>query len=139
TATLDVSPGALASIAISPSTATISAGGSQAYTAQGFDSHGNSTGDVTGATTFSISPNGSCDNTVNPPTCGSNIAGTHTVTGTDGSFSDTATLDVTRAGRPAITASPPPNGTVGTTVDVTATPFAGAPDTSIHGAARPCA
>src|SRR5437870_5240196 len=57
TATLDVSPGALASIAISPSTATISAGGSQAYTAQGFDSHGNSTGDVTGATTLSISPN----------------------------------------------------------------------------------
>ena len=47
-------------IVISPASATITAGGSQAYTAEGFDASNNSLGDVTASTTFSIAPNGSC-------------------------------------------------------------------------------
>ena len=99
---LTVNPGGLASIVISPSTSSISAGGSQAYTAMGFDSHSNSLGDVTGATTFSITPNGSCSGA----SCGSNTAGPHTVTGTDGSASDTASLQVNTGGLASIVISP---------------------------------
>ena len=83
---------------ISPSTASISAGGSQAYTAMGFDSHSNSLGDVTGDTTFSITPDGTCSGA----SCGSTIAGPHTVTGTDGSAQDTASLTVNPGGLASI-------------------------------------
>ena len=41
---------------ISPASATITAGGSQAYTAKGFDAANNSLGDVTASTTFTILP-----------------------------------------------------------------------------------
>src|SRR6185369_10698794 len=47
-------------LALSPASASISSGGSQAYTAQGRDQYDNSLGDMTAATTFSIAPNGSC-------------------------------------------------------------------------------
>ena len=46
TASLQVGGGGLDHIVISPSSATIVAGGSQAYTAQGFDAANNSLGDV---------------------------------------------------------------------------------------------
>src|SRR5439155_288724 len=90
TATLTVTAGALDHLALSPASTTITAGGSQPYTAQGFDSFGNSRGSVTGATTFTISPNGSCTGA----TCSATTPGTHTVTGTDGSATGTATLTV---------------------------------------------
>ena len=80
TASLTVTAGPLDHIALSPATATIGAGGSQAYTATGLDAYNNSLGDVTGATTFTIGPNGSCTGT----SCSATIAGAHTVTGTDG-------------------------------------------------------
>src|SRR5439155_997717 len=74
TASLQVTPGAvLDHIVISPSSATISAGGSQAYTAQGFDASNNSLGDVTASTSFSISPEGSCSRNV----CTANAGGPH--------------------------------------------------------------
>jgi parallel beta-helix repeat protein len=84
--------GELDHIVISPASASITAGGSQAYTAQGFDSAGNSF-DVTGATTFSIAPNGSCTANV----CTATVAGSHTVTGNDAGASDTASLSVNAA------------------------------------------
>ena len=71
---ITVNPAALASITISPDTATITAGDTQAYTAEGFDAFGNSRGDVTADTTFSISPDGSCT----LADCGSTVAGAHT-------------------------------------------------------------
>ncbi len=80
TASLTVSANSLDHIVISPASATISAGGSQAYTAQGFDASNNSLGDVTAFTTFSISPEGSCTGSV----CTANAGGPHTVTGNDG-------------------------------------------------------
>jgi hypothetical protein len=80
----------LASIVLSPASSAIAAGGSQAYTATGFDSGGHSLGDVTGATTFSIAPDGSCTGA----TCTATVAGAHTVTGVDGAVSATASLEV---------------------------------------------
>jgi hypothetical protein len=46
-------------IVVSPSSASITAGGSQAYTAEGFDASNHSLGDVTASTSL-IGPNGSC-------------------------------------------------------------------------------
>src|SRR6185369_6536442 len=92
-ASLTVTPAALASITISPDGASITAGTSQAYTAEGFDVYGNSRGDVTAATTFGITPNGSCSGA----DCTATIAGSHTVTGTDSGFTDDASLTVTPA------------------------------------------
>jgi hypothetical protein len=89
-----VNPGPLDHITISPASATIGAGAGQPYTAQGFDVHGNGLGDVTDSTTFSITPDGSCNNTVNPRTCSATIPGPHTVTGTDSGKTATASLSV---------------------------------------------
>jgi hypothetical protein len=75
---------------ISPATATISAGGTQGYTAQGFDASNNSLGDVTSFTTFTIAPNGSCTGSV----CTATVGGPHTVTGNDGGKTNSASLTV---------------------------------------------
>src|SRR5204862_216882 len=83
-------PAAVDHIVISPASASISAGGSQTYTAQGFDASNNSLGDVTGATTFTIAPDGSCTGA----TCTATVAGAHTVTGSDAGKTATATLTV---------------------------------------------
>src|SRR5207244_312909 len=90
TATLTVTAGALDHLTISPPTATIVAGGSQSYSAEGFDVYGNSTGDITSGTTFTIA-GGSCS----AMSCGSTVVGDHLVTGSDGSATDSATLTVT--------------------------------------------
>ncbi len=91
TAMLHVTPSALHHLVLNPSGATIAAGGSQAYTAEGFDAFGNSLGDAASATTFNIGGTGSCTGT----SCTSTAAGDHTVTGTDGTATGTATLHVT--------------------------------------------
>ena len=104
TATLHVIAGPLASIVVSPDPATITAGDSQAYTAEGFDAHGNSLGDVTGATDFTVSAGASCV----LKSCGSNTVGTYTVTGTDGLLTDTATLHVIAGPLASIVVSPDP-------------------------------
>jgi parallel beta-helix repeat protein len=102
TASLTVSAGTLDHIVISPSTATIVAGGSQTYTAQGFDASGNSVGDVTAFTTFSISPNGACTGA----SCTATAAGTHTVTGNDGGKTSTASVSVTAGALDHLALSP---------------------------------
>jgi hypothetical protein len=86
-----VKAGPLASLTLSPATATITSGGSQAYTAQGFDAYGNSRGDITSATKFKISPNGSCTGA----TCTAATPGPHIVIGTSKKIIGTATLTVT--------------------------------------------
>ncbi|WP_410965231.1 hypothetical protein, partial [Salmonella sp. SAL4435] len=48
-------------ILISPSNSTIDLGQSQNYTAEAFDTAGNSMGNVTGQTTFQVQPSGSCN------------------------------------------------------------------------------
>jgi hypothetical protein len=105
TASLTVNAGALDHLTLAPATASIPQGGSQSYTATGFDQYNNSLGDVTAQTTFTISPDGSC--TAN--SCGSSVAGPHTVTGTDSGKTGTASLTVndTTAPDTTITSGPP--------------------------------
>jgi N-acetylneuraminic acid mutarotase len=88
--TVTFTAGALATLSISPANTTITAGGSQAYTATGVDSHGNSLGDLTASTAFSIAPDGSCTFA----TCTASKIGLHTVTGTNSGQTTTASLQV---------------------------------------------
>src|SRR5207253_273295 len=96
------SSGVLASIKLSPKTATINAGGTQTYTAEGFDSNGTSLGDVTGSTNFSGSGAATCSANA----CGSNTAGSYTITGTNSGKTDTATLTVKAGPLASIKLSP---------------------------------
>jgi IPT/TIG domain/Carboxypeptidase regulatory-like domain len=76
-------------LVLAPTSATITAGGSQAYTAEGFDPSNNALGDVTSATTFTVDGN-ACPAAVCSPT----TVGDHTVTGADGTATGTASLRV---------------------------------------------
>lgn len=58
--------------------------------AAGYDFYGNYTGDMTGSTTFTISPDRSCA----AAACSGALPGVHTVTGTLGANSDTESLTV---------------------------------------------
>ncbi len=73
TAVLTVVP-PLDHIVISPGQAAIKLGESQAYTAEAFEADGDSLGDVTEQTSFSIDPSGSCSNA----TCTASEPGTYT-------------------------------------------------------------
>jgi hypothetical protein len=68
-------PGPLDHITISPASATITSGGSQSYDVKAFDKFGNLISDVTGSTSLSISPDGSCTGA----TCTAGNPGPHTV------------------------------------------------------------
>ena len=89
-----VKPGPLASLTLSPAAATILSGGSETYTAQGFDAYGNSRGDITSATKFKISPNGSCT----AAACTATASGPHIVIGTSKKIINTAALTVIATG-----------------------------------------
>ena len=89
--TLHVTVGALHHLVLSPSSATIAVSGSQSYTAAGYDAYGNPLGDVTGSTTFTI---GGASSSCTGTSCTSTLSGDHTVTGTDGAATGTATLHV---------------------------------------------
>src|SRR5204863_143552 len=102
TASLSVSAASLDHLVLSPASATITAGGSQAYTAEGRDQYENSLGDVTASTSFSIAPNGSCTGA----TCTASTSGTHTVTGTKSGKTGTASLSVSAASLDHIVISP---------------------------------
>jgi hypothetical protein len=75
---------------LTPASASVMSGTSQAYTVEGFDAANNDLGADTGAT-LSITPDGSCT----AYTCTATTAGAHTVTATDGTAQGTATLTVT--------------------------------------------
>ncbi|MHB8513600.1 MAG: hypothetical protein ACYDCC_15700 [Actinomycetota bacterium] len=90
TASLTVTAGPTTKLALNPATSSIPSGGTRRYSAQGVDQYGNPTGDLTSATTFTIAPDGSCSGVA----CTASVIGPHTVTGTDGTLTGTATLDV---------------------------------------------
>jgi hypothetical protein len=94
TASLTVNPGALHHLVLTPPSATINAGDSQAYTAEGFDQYNNSLGDVTSATTFTITPDGICTGASCTATVPDSGTSHHTVTGTDGGKTGDASLTV---------------------------------------------
>jgi hypothetical protein len=109
TFTLVVTPAPLDHLVLSPPSATISPGGTQPYTVEGFDSAGNDLGPVTEKATLSISPDGTCEDTAH--SCTATAPGDHTVTATAGSASGTATLKVS-SGCTGLCAEAPGNGTV---------------------------
>jgi hypothetical protein len=88
---IQVNPAGLNHLAITPTSSTISAGGSQAYLVVGVDGFGNVIG--VEPATLTISPNGSCTGT----SCTATVAGSHTVTATYSGRSVKATLNVTAA------------------------------------------
>jgi serine/threonine-protein kinase len=97
----------VASLSLSPRAATVAAGAAQAYSAEGFDAQSVDLGSVTGATTFSIAPDGSGSQpgaSCTGDSCSASSPGTYTVTGTypvpgtDGSVTGTAKLTVTAVG-----------------------------------------
>jgi adhesin/invasin len=90
---LSVSHGPLTGITVSGPGGTVGIGTNAAFTSTGHDAYGNSWND-NGTTTFGITPDGSCSGN----SCQPAVAGDHTVTGTDGSFSDSTTLHVTNSG-----------------------------------------
>jgi len=83
--------GVLDRLAISPTSSSIAAGASQAYTVTGFDAFDNSLGDVTSTAAFSIAPDGSCSGS----TCTATTPGLHTVTASAGGRTVQADLTVT--------------------------------------------
>jgi hypothetical protein len=115
---ITVQPGILHHLVLSPASATISAGGTRAFTAQGRDASDNNLGDMTAATTFTVAPNGSCA----ANSCTATVAGAHTVTGTRSGASGTAALQVNPAAPQVTVALAPPsivaNGTATSTVTV---------------------
>ena len=84
--------GALNSIVVSPPSSTVGAGTDQTYSVEGFDAASNSLGDLTGTSTFTITPNGTCNN--GAATCQATTAGAHTVTAHNGAKTDQSTLNV---------------------------------------------
>jgi hypothetical protein len=97
--TLTVAP--IGQLVLSPANAFAAVGVHQSYTAHAFDGHGGDLGDVTPGTAFRIGPVGSCATGA----CWSTTTGGHTVTGTMGSASATASLTVNPVSRLAVTPS----------------------------------
>lgn len=95
----------VASIVISPATATVTVPEPATFTAEGFDSDGDSLGDVTSLSLFTISGGASCTGAV----C-SGPVGAYTVTATIGSETAQAVLTVQ---------APAPSGPSGATVSET--------------------
>jgi hypothetical protein len=121
TAALHVTAATLDHIVISPADTTIQSGQTQSYTAEGFDVSDNSLGDVTSETVFSIDSPGSCTGAV----CGATQPGDYTVTGTDGSFTDTTTLHVAALPGPHITGFSPARSRTRAWITITGTGFTG--------------
>ena len=80
-------------LVLTPATLSITDGTSQTFTVAAVDRDGNSLGDVTSASTLTISGGGTCTGA----TCTASGAGAHTVTATDGALVATATLTVPTA------------------------------------------
>lgn len=115
TASLDVVPPGLSSIVLSPSSATVGGNVGQAYTAEGYDASNNDLGDVTPETTFTVPAPATCSGNV----CSADQTGGYTVTGSIGSITDTASLNVDAT--PSISSFTPTSGKAGTSVIVTGT------------------
>lgn len=126
----------IASIALSPSPAIVSPGGTATFKAEGFDRNGNDIGDETGLTLFSISGNGTCAGA----TCTAPDPGTYTVTATtaDGAATTTAQL-VAATNVPTLSGFTPTSGKVGSSVTITGSGFTGASRVTFNGAATPFA
>jgi large repetitive protein len=106
-------------LVLTPTSPTVEVGQAQAFTAVSYNADGASLADVTGQTTFSISPDGSCL----AATCLATVGGLHTVTGTYGPVATaiTATADLTVDEAPAFTSADAATFTVGAAGSFTVT------------------
>jgi hypothetical protein len=93
--TFDVVPAPLHHLGLTPAASFVLSGASVTYAAEGFDLYGNSRGDVTAGTTLTIASDGACNNVAK--SCSATLGGLHTVTGTNGSATGTATIQVNYA------------------------------------------
>ncbi len=93
----------LASITVSPDGSSLDAGSTLGFTAEGFDTYGNSRGDVTESTTFTVVSGGGYFDGV---TYHATSTGSVTVRGDKGDYNDTATLTVDHGATTGITISP---------------------------------
>ncbi len=92
-------------IVVTPAQATITAGGSQAFKVEGYNSAGYDLGDLTASAGFSIQDStGSCTGA----TCSDTVAGAHTVVAVVGGKSATALVTVVPGPADYITISPSP-------------------------------
>ncbi len=112
-----VTPAALDHIVINPANAAMTAGGSQSYTAEGFDLYNNSLGDITGTTSFSMAPDGSCSGS----SCSAIVSGPHTVTGSSDGKNAAAALAVTAGPATSFSISSPAGVTGGLAFTLTVT------------------
>ncbi len=111
-------------ITVSPSTASITSGGSQPFTDTALDSSNNSFGDVTSKSTFTITPDGSCTGN----SCTATVSGDHTVTAHFWGLTATATLTVLSgdgSGALTTTTTNVANGSTGNTIALTYTAATG--------------
>jgi len=99
-ASITVTTGALATLVVSPSSAVITADQTQAYTAEGFDAHGNR---VPVSPTWSVTGGSISALGVFTP----NVVGTFTVTAAQGAITGTATVTVLAGALVRITVAPP--------------------------------
>ena len=134
TALLVVGAGPVASLNLTPASSSLAPGVGQSFAAEGYDSYGNDAGDVTDDTTFTIAPDGSGSATgamCSASSCSATVAGTYTVTGTDGMATGTASLQLPLSGVVITWPAPDPisYGTPlsGTQLDATATDSLGNP------------
>ena len=82
-------------LVLAPAAGAVPAGGAQAYAAEGFDAHGNELGDVASTTAFALDgARSGCSGA----TCSSAVPGGHTVTGTIGAVTGTASLSMNTVG-----------------------------------------
>ena len=119
-------------ILVSPKSATITAGGSQAYSATAYDSYGNSW-DVTSSVTWSI--DSGAGGSVSAGVATATKVGSWTVMAVLGELSDTATLSVNAASLEHFTFAPISTQTTGTsfTITITAEDAYGNPVTTYTG------
>jgi len=87
---ISVLPGAPAQLSLTPAANPVAPGAADSFHAEAYDAEGNDLGDVTGSTTLSIAPDGSCQANA----CTAAVGGPHTVTATYGQATATATLTV---------------------------------------------
>jgi len=99
---LQVNRAAASSLVVTPTSITMTADGNATMTTTASDPYGNSYGDVTAQTTFTIAPDGSCSGRF----CGSTVAGPHTITAAYAGLSATATASITPASPATVTLSP---------------------------------
>ncbi|TQK69314.1 hypothetical protein [Nocardioides sp. SLBN-35] len=128
-ASLRFTPGPVDRVVLSPRTATVTAGQTQAFRAAGVDAYDNEVGDVTDATTFTVTAPGSC--TANR--CGSAQAAELTVTG---SYVVPTPRRCSCTGLFAVLAAPGDTVIATATLSVTAAPGSG-PGTGDPGAGVP--